>query len=206
MSDLTQQQTQTTNDGTSNSLPKAKRRGRPPKASTTDTELPAQLETHQTSADDPLPPRVETSDVSDEDIMPKAAKAKPVPQPEPEEEPEQVPQAAEVRYPTHNEIGFFESQVVMAFREMPEGERWIEAPQHVIDYYNKNGLGKARYFTYKGVNVAPEGQLDEILDEMAIPMEKRLHGKEGLSRVVKHTFRPGREPLVRVPQSQVRRA
>lgn len=56
-------------------------------------------------------------------------------------------------------------------------EEWVEAPKDIIDYYNRNGLGGARYFIYKGVKVCESGQLDSVTDDLSTQTLHRTFGK-----------------------------
>lgn len=55
-------------------------------------------------------------------------------------------------------------------------EEWVETTPEIIDHFNKQGLGGARYFVYKGIKVCAEGELEPIQEYLAKTMEERVHG------------------------------
>lgn len=57
----------------------------------------------------------------------------------------------------------------------------IEASDEIIKYYNRNGLGEAKYFIFEGIKVYPMGKTEEIQKTEAEGLAQRLHGaKEGV--------------------------
>jgi len=63
------------------------------------------------------------------------------------------------------ELITFEAKVGRA-KQM--GEDSVEASEDLINHYNPRGLGTAKYFTYKGIKVYPNGQTDAIESEESV--------------------------------------
>lgn len=46
---------------------------------------------------------------------------------------------------------------------MRNEEEWIETTQENINYFNRRGMGGAKYFVYKGIKVCAYGDLEELM-------------------------------------------
>lgn len=55
-------------------------------------------------------------------------------------------------------------------------EQWVETTPEVIAKLNRNGLGGAKYFIYKGVKVCEYGKVEEIIAEEDTPVSDRVMG------------------------------
>lgn len=55
----------------------------------------------------------------------------------------------------------------------------IEAAPHIIAHFNRKGLNGAKYFIFQNVKIYPIGQTEEIEAQESVPLEEKLHGKEG---------------------------
>lgn len=75
--------------------------------------------------------------------------------------------------PFGGELRSFETVIARAKHQKVDE---VEAPQSVIDHYNPNGLGGAKYFIYKGIKVCPVGEGDAIRAAEAVQMDVKLHG------------------------------
>jgi len=61
-----------------------------------------------------------------------------------------------------------------------QGMEELESSNEIIKYYNRGGLGDAKYFIFEGIKVYPLGQMETIKKEAEEQMSVRLHGhKEG---------------------------
>ena len=79
--------------------------------------------------------------------------------------------------PFGQEIRDFVSNIARCHQE---GVKETEASDEIIQYYNQNGLGEAKFFIFQSVCVYPMGKTAAIKAEMSEQMSKRLHGaKEG---------------------------
>lgn len=68
----------------------------------------------------------------------------------------------------------FEQKIAEAQRE---GTEWIETTPEMIAKYNRTGLGGNQYFIYKGVKVAPYGEIEAIVDREDEQLGQRIHGR-----------------------------
>lgn len=61
------------------------------------------------------------------------------------------------------------------------GDTWIETDRHIINHYNRNGLGMVPYFIYQGIKVYETGTKEACDKEENMQLGRRLHGSsEGL--------------------------
>lgn len=78
--------------------------------------------------------------------------------------------------------GEFIGRIALAKRLLSEGrgDGWVETTKEMVDYYNPNGLGTAKYFIYNGIKVCEQGLKDTCIEEMELSAHERAHGtKDG---------------------------
>lgn len=82
---------------------------------------------------------------------------------------------------TKETVNDFISRVAIAQMASSDGEGVIsiEAAPHIFTHFNRKGLNGAKYFIFQNVKIYPIGQTEAIEAEEAVPMEERLHGKDG---------------------------
>lgn len=72
-------------------------------------------------------------------------------------------------------VSAFETRIQIA---KSEGAEWIETTPEIIKYHNPNGLGRAEYFIYRGIKVAPVGQAERLMEQENYPLRKKILGPE----------------------------
>jgi hypothetical protein len=63
------------------------------------------------------------------------------------------------------------------------GQEWIEVSPKIIQYYNKNGLGSAKYFIFQGIKVCNYGESEKIQAEMEMSWEDKLGETSKLGKI-----------------------
>lgn len=53
---------------------------------------------------------------------------------------------------------------------------WVETTPEIMAYFNRNGMGGARHFIYKGIKVCLPGDAGKIEAEESKTAEERIHG------------------------------
>jgi hypothetical protein len=76
-----------------------------------------------------------------------------------------------------------------------EKEEWIETSAEIMKHFNRNGLGKAKYFIFQNVKVCEFGQSEKIQEELDVQLGQSLYGnKEGVVNLgveAKHRIEKG---------------
>jgi hypothetical protein len=58
------------------------------------------------------------------------------------------------------------------------GDKWVETSPAIIKYFNRNGLGKSKYFDYQGLRICEYGKSEELQEDLDTQLGNLLYGKD----------------------------